>query len=306
MRRAAIALLVCLAMLCGARAGELPAGADLTGLTTAQLEAFQTDIDNAIVVYHTIDRETKDIVLATVKAAVEEYFDGLGFDISWAWLRYDYEKQWDMCTLLTHVDYKDVSGRAQKPDVYAELFPIDGAYALVYLLVGTEVVVNRRAEVGAYPWLGTPAPIRNAATGLDLSAMTKEELNALKGDIKDELNRSHKPDHQVSRLVLTLARQQVEAHFAQRNIKVSWAWIDYDYTREWDFYTLTTPIDYRDEGGEKRYATVYAQVYPLLSQYEVCYLSVGEDVLINRRDELPADIAARLGYATEIPGENIQ
>ena len=100
--------------------------------------------------------------------------------------------------------------------------------------------------------------------------------------------------------LLDLVKEEVENYYSKDNKKVSWAWFDYNYEREWDFYTLTTPISYKND-RESGDAIIYAEAYPLNGKYELFYLSADNEILIERRSELPTNITISFPEAeTEI------
>lgn len=286
------ALLVLVCIFTGALAEGVDV--DLSELTLEQLNAFSADIDAEIKLHHRPDSNTESAVLSATQDVVESYFSEQGIEISWAWVDYEYSREWDFYTLSTHIDYRDALDEKHKPDVYAELFPENGEYVVYYLLVGTEVLVNRREELPEVLWAEEPQGIVNEATNTDLSKVSAEELKSLKTAIKDEIKANHSTNSTTSNLVLSLAKLEVEKYFSQQDIEVSWAWFDYDYTCDWAFYTLTTPIDYKDSNGKYQNSTVYAESYPISGQYTLCYLTIDDLVLVDRRDELPENLSVAL------------
>lgn len=264
-------------------------GIDLKGMTTAELDSLSTDIDNAIEQCHTPDKDRKETVLDFVKKNVESYASDQGIEkVDWAWIDYTYTRDWDLYAVDTHADFDD-----ERVDIYAEVFPENGQDSLYYLLIGKDVIIDRRSDLPKHLWLKEPVSIINKAAGKDLSRMSLKNLNKLEKNIKKEIKAEHDPDSDITGIVLDLTKTKVEDYYKKQNLSVDWAWFDYDYSREWDFYTLATPISYETEDGEdKGDADVYAEAYPLNGEYELCYLSVDDQELINKRESLPEDISS--------------
>lgn len=83
----------------------------------------------------------------------------------------------------THADFD-----GDQNDVYAELYPENGKYSIYYLLIGKEVIVNRRDELPGQLWQ-QPESVVDKASGIDLFTMTEEALENLKEDVSDELKK---------------------------------------------------------------------------------------------------------------------
>jgi Putative peptidoglycan-binding domain-containing protein len=270
------------------------ASIDLTTLTASELNAFARDINRVIERHHEPNSATNEAALSVVKKAVRLYFAEKGYDVTWAWVNYNYSRTWDFYTVSTHVDYRDSKGNKQKPDVYAELFPIGDEFSIHYLKIGKEVVIDERDKLPDDLWIKTPERIVNASTGVELSMLDTVELNEWKTKIKNEIKVNHTPDSKTSDIVLNLAKYDVRLYFAEQGVDVSWAWFDYVYTCDWGLYTLKTPIDYTDTNGVRQNQKVYAEAYPKDGEYALYYLTVGDEVLVDNRDQLPEDIAGIL------------
>lgn len=271
---------------------------DLSKLKSEELNLLKDEISEVIEKYHIPKSEIKDEVLNTVKNAVESYAKEKNIeDVSWAWIDYDYTREWDFYTLDTHADFDD-----DRDDVYAELYPENGKYCIYYLLIGKEVIVNRRDELPEQLWQ-QPESVVDKASGIDLFTMTEEALENLKEDVSDELKENHKPESGIKDAVLDLVKENIEEFYSNKGYEVSWAWFDYDYTREWDLYTLTTRIDYKND-QDSGDALVYAEAYPVDSEYELVYLSSGDDIILDKRESLP-DVIAEINMI-EAATENIE
>lgn len=271
---------------------------DLSKLKSEELSLLKDEISEVIEKYHTPKSEIKDEVLNTVKNDVESYAKEKNIeDVSWAWIDYDYTREWDFYTLDTHADFD-----GDQNDVYAELYPENGKYSIYYLLIGKEVIVNRRDELPGQLWQ-QPESVVDKASGIDLFTMTEEALENLKEDVSDELKEDHKPESGIKDAVLDLVKENIEEFYSNKGYEVSWAWFDYDYTREWNLYTLTTPINYKND-QDSGDALVYAEAYPIDSEYALVYLSSGDDIILDKRESLP-DVIAEINMI-EAATENIE
>ncbi len=271
---------------------------DLSKLKSEELSLLKDEISEVIEKYHTPKSEIKDEVLNTVKNDVESYAKEKNIeDVSWAWIDYDYTREWDFYTLDTHADFD-----GDQNDVYAELYPENGKYSIYYLLIGKEVIVNRRDELPGQLWQ-QPESVVDKASGIDLFTMTEEALENLKEDVSDELKENHKPESGIKDAVLDLVKENIEEFYSNKGYEVSWAWFDYDYTREWNLYTLTTPINYKND-QDSGDALVYAEAYPIDSEYALVYLSSGDDIILDKRESLP-DVIAEINMI-EAATENIE
>lgn len=271
---------------------------DLSKLKSEELSLLKDEISEVIEKYHTPKSEIKDEVLNTVKNDVESYAKEKNIeDVSWAWIDYDYTIEWDFYTLDTHADFD-----GDQNDVYAELYPENGKYSIYYLLIGKEVIVNRRDELPGQLWQ-QPESVVDKASGIDLFTMTEEALENLKEDVSDELKENHKPESGIKDAVLDLVKENIEEFYSNKGYEVSWAWFDYDYTREWNLYTLTTPINYKND-QDSGDALVYAEAYPIDSEYALVYLSSGDDIILDKRESLP-DVIAEINMI-EAATENIE
>ena len=271
---------------------------DSSKLKSEELSLLKDEISEVIEKYHTPKSEIKDEVLNTVKNDVESYAKEKNIeDVSWAWIDYDYTREWDFYTLDTHADFD-----GDQNDVYAELYPENGKYSIYYLLIGKEVIVNRRDELPGQLWQ-QPESVVDKASGIDLFTMTEEALENLKEDVSDELKENHKPESGIKDAVLDLVKENIEEFYSNKGYEVSWAWFDYDYTREWNLYTLTTPINYKND-QDSGDALVYAEAYPIDSEYALVYLSSGDDIILDKRESLP-DVIAEINMI-EAATENIE
>lgn len=132
-------------------------------MTLEQLNQLKAAIDDEIRINHTPDSVGKDAILNATKDIVEKTFTDRGITVSWAWVNYEYTKDWDSYTLATHIDYYDASNTKVKPDVYAEGNVVDGICNLTFVQVGDEVLLSPSSS----------AP--NTATGTEEATESQQE-----------------------------------------------------------------------------------------------------------------------------------
>lgn len=121
----------------------------------------------------------------------------------------------------------------------------------------------------------------------ELSSMTLEQLNQLKAAIDDEIRINHTPDNVGKEAILDATKDIVEKAFANRGITVSWAWVDYKYTKDWDSYTLATHIDYYDASSTKVKPDVYAEGNVVDGICNLTFVQVGDEVLLSPSSSAP-------------------
>ena len=129
-----------------------------------------------------------------------------------------------------------------------------------------------------------------AETGVEefeLSSLTLEQLNQLKAAIDDEIRINHTPDNVGKEAILDATKDIVEKAFADRGITVSWAWVDYKYTKDWDSYTLATHIDYYDASSTKVKPDVYAEGNVVDGICNLTFVQVGDEVLLSQSSTVP-------------------
>lgn len=125
------------------------------------------------------------------------------------------------------------------------------------------------------------------ADNYDLSNMTTAELKELKSTIDEEIEANHEPSSGQKSSVEDVTKAYVEAEYGEDN--VSWAWFDYDYTKDWDFYTLSTNADITKHDGGKAKYPVYSEVVANGDDYKVAYVKIGEEEIYNDRANLIKD-----------------
>lgn len=137
------------------------------------------------------------------------------------------------------------------------------------------------------------------AKDYDFSNMTVSELEELKEKIDDEIKKNHSLDSEEKSSVKEAVVDAVEDEYGEDN--VNWAWVNYTYTKDWDYYTLKTHADIvKQDGGKAKY-DIFGEVVANGSKYKVAYLKVGNEELINKRGELITDerVIRSLGLDSE-------
>lgn len=135
------------------------------------------------------------------------------------------------------------------------------------------------------------------AMDYDFSNLTTVELEALKDQINEVISAEHSPTSDEKSMVEKVTKQVVESAFGAENVE--WAWIDYSYTKDWNFYSCSTHADIKkQDGGEARY-DVYSEVISDGNNYQLVYLKIGTEEAFNKRSELVSDQRVRrmLGLA---------
>ena len=93
----------------------------------------------------------------------------------------------------------------------------------------------------------------------DLSKMPIKELQQLQYDISGTYKAYHTPTDSQKNAVLSATQNETQKYYSKKRIEVSgWAWYDseYTYTRDWDFYTLKTHLDYKDSAKKSKKAII--------------------------------------------------
>lgn len=125
------------------------------------------------------------------------------------------------------------------------------------------------------------------ADNYDLPNMTVTELNELKSTIDEEIQTNHDPSSDQESAVEKASKEFVEAQYGEDN--VSWAWFDYTYTKDWDFYTFKTHADITKQDGGKAEYNIYTEVVANGDSYQVVYAKIGEEEIFNDRARIITD-----------------
>jgi len=134
---------------------------------------------------------------------------------------------------------------------------------------------------------------------IDLSILPLSELKNLKKEVEAEITRNHDPSSSEKDAVLDATKAYVESSFKQRGIEVSWPWFDYDYTQDWEHFTLSTRVDYRAD-SKSQSDKIYSEVDRSGSQYVLTYLKIGDSVMLDNRGSVPAVTAESASAETAV------
>lgn len=158
------------------------------------------------------------------------------------------------------------------------------ALLLTFSIVQYGLIFGQIFEGGTF---FTSALAETDVEEFELSSMTLEQLNQLKAAIDDEIRINHTPDNVGKEAILDATKGIVEKAFADRGITVSWAWVDYKYTKDWDSYTLATHIDYYDASSTKVKPDVYAEGNVVDGICNLTFVQVGDEVLLSPSAPVP-------------------
>ena len=67
---------------------------------------------------------------------------------------------------------------------------------------------------------------------IDLSFLTGDELHSFYAQTDEVIELYHEPDSEARETALSMTKEAVEEYFASQGIEISWAWIDYTYTKD--------------------------------------------------------------------------
>ena len=288
MRRFAAGLIgvfaLCAAAVCAALAeNQVP---DLSRTPLSVLNQIKQDIAEEYRIHYDIDDLTREDVIRAAKTAVEDYYTTTrGRVISWAWHSWEYQvtRDKDLFTFSSHVDYRE-AGRDRKEDVKALLYWDGTGYSVYELDLGVSVSRPSGAVIPDSRIMDESRMVINRRTGLNLSLMTRDELNALKAQVDRQIVLNHYPGS-TSRVNYILEKK-VEELFRQRGIRISWPSFDYTYTCDWNCYTETARVSWDENGNSCRDIPVYAELYPEDITWQVRYLKIGVEVLIDELDQV--------------------
>lgn len=125
------------------------------------------------------------------------------------------------------------------------------------------------------------------AAEYDLPNMTSEQLSELKETINAQLQEDHELSSTQQSTVENIIKNYVQTCYGEDN--VSWAWFDYTYTREWDYFTMKTHADIRKDDGGKAEYDVYGEVVLNVGSFELAYVQVGAEVIFDQRVSVISD-----------------
>lgn len=252
-------------------------GVDFYTMIGTELQAVIEDAKLAESAYHYTPSSTQSVLRDLTEEKVEAYYASSGIEVSWPWFGYVYTRDWDFYTLSTHVKYNK-DGRQETP-VYAEIFGYSTQPDLYYLEVGGTVLVDRRSEIPPSHWLAEPGAMINDETGINLSLLNGAELAELKSEATQEIKNNHTPKTSVTKQIREMTKDLAEEYFNSAGKKTSWPRLGYDFTCEWNLYTMTATIK-----ADREKLDVLSEAFPVDNQYSIVYLEIGGQVVKDRRD----------------------
>ena len=126
-----------------------------------------------------------------------------------------------------------------------------------------------------------------ASETYDFANMTTVELEDVKAAIDSELKQNHSASSDQQSKVKDATKTFVEDLYGSEN--VDWAWFDYSYTKDWNFYTLDTHADIRKQDGGKAQYDIYSEVFANGDNYQITYVRIGTEEVLNKRGEIITD-----------------
>ena len=125
------------------------------------------------------------------------------------------------------------------------------------------------------------------AENYDFANMTLAELEEVKNAIDEEINQNHKASSSETSAVEKAIKAYVEDFYGSDN--VDWAWFDYSYTKDWNFYSLKTHADIKKQDGGKAQYDVYSELFATGDNYQIVYVKIGEEEIFNERSQIITD-----------------
>lgn len=133
----------------------------------------------------------------------------------------------------------------------------------------------------------------------DLPNMTYNELRALTNQINEQIRLNHDATSSEKTMVESTLKTYVEDLYGTDN--VSWAWIDYSYTKEWNYFTIATHADItKPDGGKAKY-DIAGSIFRKGNEYIPVFIKIGNDVVMDERTKMITDdrVLKMLGLSTE-------
>ena len=118
---------------------------------------------------------------------------------------------------------------------------------------------------------------------INLYSLSLQELNLLESEVKKEIKNNHEPSSSEKESVLKALKKYVESHYKNLGLDISWPWIDYDYTKDWEHFTISTRVDYKIE-KKSTSDRIYAEVERLNKKYTISYVTIDSDPIMDERE----------------------
>ena len=125
------------------------------------------------------------------------------------------------------------------------------------------------------------------AENYDFPNMSLSELNEVKGLIDEQIKTNHTASSKEQSAVEDATKAFVEEKYGKDN--VDWAWFDYTYTKDWNFYSLSTHADIKKADGGKAQYDVYSEVFAVNDNYQIVYVKIGEEEIFDQRSSVITD-----------------
>lgn len=127
---------------------------------------------------------------------------------------------------------------------------------------------------------------------IDLTTFSLEELNQIKSDISAENKLHHETNSKVEEDVLNTVKAITEQYYSEKGITISWAWYgwEYSYSRNFDFFTFSSHLDYEDSEKKGHKVDVSAELYYDGTAYHVYRLALDKEQVFASDYVLPDNL----------------
>ena len=140
--------------------------------------------------------------------------------------------------------------------------------------------------------LCVPLVVSAEIPSVDLSTFSLEELNQIKSDISAESKLHHETNSKVEDGIQNAVKAMTEQYYSEKGITVSWAWYgwEYNYSRNFDFFTFSTHLDYEDSEKKSHKVDVSAELYYDGTAYQVYRLTLDKEQVFASDYVLPDNL----------------
>lgn len=256
--------------------------------TLADLNRLKEDIAGERKLHYTLDDAKKEEVKRAAEEIIErEFMSMYQSKVEWAWYgwEYKYTRDKDFYTFETHLHYMRYRKKI-RTDVKAEIIWDGTGYELERLYLGGRSVVARYNEIPENHLIDQSNSVINQKTGVNISALTQEELKELEEQVNREIDTNHSPRGRS--WVQSILRRTVNELYAEKGLTVSWPWpwSGYSVVCDWNCYEVSARITCEGNGEVTKDIPVYAELFPEGDSWRICYLEIGKDVLMDTRDQV--------------------
>ena len=131
------------------------------------------------------------------------------------------------------------------------------------------------------------------AEEIDISYLILDDLEVVKQNVDKAIAVYHTDiSYKESDTVLDMVKDAAEKYLRGNGAaSVSWPWIgwDYKYKRNWDWFSVNTHLDYKDNNDKNHRVDVYGEVF-LSGKPELICLKLGDEMVLDQRTSLPSDL----------------